>query len=358
MRFDLHRAWARLVFTEPVRLRVYRQIATMLANGLPLVRVLDDLYQRASLRGRRPSEPLAIVLFEWKRAVQSGRMLSDGMSDWAPRAERLLVQAGEQSGRLEASLAAAAEVVQTSRRIRSAVIGGAAYPILILCSIVGYIYLFGTRVVPEFARLGDPAQWHGAARGLHWMSLWVQQWMPLAVLALLAAFGLVAYALPRWSGSSRLWVERVPPFSIYRLISGSSFLLAFSALLAAGITVEKALYRQCESAGPWLRERLEGALLGVKSGLNCGEALRHAGYGFPSAEIVDDLCVYSEYRGFPEVLQRLAHEWMEDGVARISAQMKLANGLAIALLTTVIAWLAVGMFSIQEQVVSSTRLMH
>jgi type II secretory pathway component PulF len=358
MRIDLHRSWARWVFTEAVRLRVYRQIATMLTNGLPLVRVLDDLYQRASSRGRRPSEPLAIAMFEWKRAVQNGRMLSDGMAGWVPRAERLLVQAGEQSGRLEASLAAAADVVQTSRKIRGAVVGGAAYPLLVLVSIVGYIHLFATRVVPEFARLGDPSQWHGAARSLHLMSVWVQQWMPLAVMAALAGVGLIAFALPRWRGSSRLWVERLPPFSIYRLISGSSFLLAFAALLGAGITIEKALYRQCESAGPWLRERLEGALLGVKSGLNCGEALRNAGYGFPSPEIVDDLCVYSEYRGFPEVLQRLADEWMEEGVARISAQMKVANGLAIAALTGVIAWLAVGMFSIQEQVVSATRLMH
>lgn len=358
MAIDLHRAWARLVFSEAVRLRVYRQIATMLVNGLPLVRVLDDLYQRASARGRKPSEPLAIAMFEWKRAVQNGRTLSEGMADWVPRAERLLVQAGEQSGRLEASLASAADVVQTSRKIRAAVAGGAAYPMLVLISILGYIYLFGAKVVPEFARLSDPSHWQGAAGSLYVMSLWVRQWMPAALIAGLAGILVVAYALPRWRGSSRLWVERLPPFSIYRLISGSSFLMAFSALLAAGITVEKALYRQCEFAGPWLRERLEGALLGVKSGLNCGEALRHAGYGFPSAEIVDDLCVYSEYRGFPEVLQRLATEWMEEGVMRISVQMKLANGVAISLLTLVIAWLAIGMFSIQEQVASTTRLVH
>jgi type II secretory pathway component PulF len=358
MRFDLNRAWARLVLTAPVRVRVYRQIATMLANGLPLLRILDDLYQRASLQGRKPAEPLAIALFEWKRSVQNGRTLAEGMADWVPSAERLLIQAGEQSGRLEASLVAVSEVVQATRKIRGAIIGGAAYPVLVLVFVVGYIYLFGTRVVPEFSRLGDPSQWHGAARGLHLMSRWVQEWMLASVMALLALAALVVYALPRWRGDVRLLADRLPPFSIYRMLSGSSFLLAFSALLSAGITVEKSLYRLCESSGPWLRERIEGALMGVKSGLNCGEALRHAGYGFPSPEIVDDLCIYSEYRGFPEVLQRMASEWMDEGVARISAQMKVANGLAILLLTLVIAWLAIGMFSIQEQVASTTRLAH
>jgi type II secretory pathway component PulF len=358
MRFDPNRTWARLVMTAAVRMRVYRQIATMLANGLPLLRILDDLYQRASLKGRKPSEPLAIALFEWKRSVQNGHTLAEGMREWVPIAEQLLILAGEQSGRLETSLVAVVEVVQATRKIRAAVIGGAAYPALVLGFVLGYIYLFGTRVIPEFSRLGDPSAWHGAARSLHLMSTWVRGWMPLFILLVIALAAAMFYSMPRWCGSVRLLADRLPPYSIYRMLSGSGFLLAFSALLSAGITVEKSLYRLCGAAGPWLRERLEGALLGVKSGLNCGEALRHAGYGFPSPEIVDDLCIYSEYRGFPEVLKTLADEWMEEGVARISAQMKVVNGVAITVLTGVIAWLAIGMFSIQEQVAAATRLAH
>jgi type II secretory pathway component PulF len=358
MRFDPNRTWARLSMTAGVRTRVYRRIATMLANGLPLLRVLDDMYQRASYQGRKPSEPLAIAFFEWKRSVQNGRTLAEGMREWVPLTEQMLIAAGEQSGRLEASLVAVVDVVQATSKIRSAVIGGAAYPILVLGFVLGYIYLFGTRVIPEFSRLGDPAQWHGPARSMHFMSIVVQGWMLPIVLLLIALGAVLIYSMSRWRGSVRLVADRLPPYSIYRMLSGSGFLLAFSALLAAGITVEKSLYRLCDSAGPWLRERLEGALLGVKSGLNCGEALRNSGYGFPSPEIVDDLCIYSEYRGFPEVLKTLANEWMEEGVARISAQMKVLNGVAISVLTLVIAWLAAGMFSIQEQVAAAAKLAH
>ena len=358
MRFDVNRLWARVSMTAAMRMRVYRRIATMLSNGLPLLRVLDDLYLRASHRGRKPAEPLAIALFEWKRSVQNGRTLAEGMRDWVPPTEQMLIQAGEQSGRLEASLLAVVEVVQATRKIRAAVIGGAAYPVLVLAFVLGYIYLFGTRVIPEFSRLGDPAMWHGPARSLHLMSHLVQGWMLQLVLLLLSLAALLLYSMSRWRGSLRLVADRLPPYSLYRLLSGSGFLLAFSALLSAGVTVEKSLYRLCDSAGPWLRERLEGALLGVKSGLNCGEALRNAGYGFPSPDIVDDLCIYSEYRGFPEVLKTLADEWMEEGVARVAAQMKVANGVALSILTLVIAWLAAGMFSIQEQVAAATRLAH
>jgi hypothetical protein len=54
----------------------------------------------------------------------------------------------------------------------------------------------------------------------------------------------------------------------------------------------------------------------------------------------------------------MADEWMAEGVERISRQMKVLNGVAIAMLTLVIAGLVVGMFSIQGQVASTTRLLH
>jgi type II secretory pathway component PulF len=356
MRPAIERGWARLSMTATVRLRMYRKIATMLANGLPLLRILDELALRASAQGRKPSQPLAVALSEWKRAVQNGQTMADGMRDWVPRAEQLVILAAEQSGRLEVGLAAVIDVVQASRKIRTSIAGGVAYPALVLGVVVAYVYLFGTLVVPEFARVSDPSRWRGSAQALYQVSEWVRSWMPLLLLLLISAALAFVHSLPRWRGSSRILADRLPPYSIYRMVQGSGFLFAFAALLSAGITVEKSLLRLCENANPWLRERLEGALLGVKSGLNCGEALKNAGYAFPSAEIVDDLCIHAEYRGFPEVLRMVADEWLEDGVSHIAQQMRVLNGVAIALLAGVIAFLVTGMFSIQQHVGSAARL--
>ncbi|MDR5671210.1 type II secretion system F family protein, partial [Burkholderia cenocepacia] len=93
-------------------------------------------------------------------------------------------------------------------------------------------------------------------------------------------------------GNVRAWLDRYPPYSIYRLITGCGFLVALSSLQAAGFTVERSLARLAADATPWLRQRIDDMLFGVKSGLNVGEAMKNAGYRFPSEEIVDDLCVY------------------------------------------------------------------
>jgi type II secretory pathway component PulF len=352
---DLNRHWAKLQLSDAVRLNLYRKIAKMLSNDLPLLKILEELWKRASDDGRKPNEPMAIVLDDCKRMVQNGRMLSEGLEWWIPKTEQMIIMAGEQSGRLEAILISVIDVVQSGKKIKNVIIGGVAYPIAILILILGYVYIFGTRVIPEFARMVDPTTWRGSAKSLYIMSLLVQNWMPYVVIALVGTFVAVFVSMPRWRGNVRVVLDNFAPYSIYRLMAGSSFLMAFSSLQFAGITVEKSLIRIADMSDPWLRERLEGALLGVKSGLNCGEALKNAGYGFPSKEVVDDLCIYAEYKGFADALKVLADEWMEDGVEKISAQMKVLNGMSIVVLAFVIGWLVTGFFGIQHEIASMMR---
>ncbi|MFS2020853.1 type II secretion system F family protein, partial [Massilia sp. CT11-108] len=188
MRFDVTRAWAKTQFSAAARVRLYRKIAKMLTNGLPLLRILEVLRERASDNGRKPQEPLAIVLDDCRRQVQNGRMLSESLEGWAPRPERMILLAGEQSGNVEAALLAVVDVVQAQQRIKAVIVGGLVYPCAILALILVYVYLFGTKVIPEFTRITDPTNWHGAARSLYVMSEVVQHWM----LAIVGALALVA----------------------------------------------------------------------------------------------------------------------------------------------------------------------
>jgi type II secretory pathway component PulF len=358
MRFDPNRAFARLQFTDSRRLRLYRKVAKMLANGLPLLKILGELRARASDNGRNNGDAMVVIFDDCLRMVQNGRMLSEALQPWIPANEQMIIYAGEQSGRLEHTLTVLINVVQAGKKIRRVVLGGLAYPAAILCMIMIYIYVFGTRVVPQFALMVDPAKWRGAAGSLYLMSQLVEKWSVPFVVALAGAIALLLYSLPRWRGSLRALADRVAPYSIYRLLAGSSFLLAFAALQAAGISVEKSLMRLSDAAGPWLRERLDGALMGVKSGLNCGEALRNAGYRFPSREVIDDLCVYAEYKGFTEALAMLADEWIEEGVDTVTAQMKVLNGMAIIALSIVMGWLVTGFFGLQQEIAALSRAAH
>lgn len=358
MALDLNRHWARLQLTSAARLRLYRKIGKMLSNGLPLLRVLDELELRASSDGRKPNEPEAIVLADWKRVVQNGGMLAEGMEWWVPYAEQMIILAGEQSGRLEVALESVAGVVTAGSKIRSAVVGGLAYPLAVFAMVIAYIYLFGVRVIPQFARIVDPSRWQGAAHSLYVMSDLVQHWL-LVFVALVAAVAFAFwFSLSRWPRGPRIVLDRYPPYSIYRLVNGCGFLMAFASLQTSGYTVEKSLSKLADKASPWLRVRIEDTIFGVRSGLNAGEALKSAGYRFPSKEIVDDLCIYAEYNGFDQALRSLAEEWMEEGVATVDSQMRKLNGIAIGVLSIVIGWLVTGFFGIQQAIATMTSTIH
>ncbi|PMS22577.1 type II secretion system protein F [Trinickia dabaoshanensis] len=358
MALDVNRRWARLQLTTQARLRLYRKIAKMLANGLPLLKILEELEMRASHEGRKPSEPLALTLADWRGIVQNGGMLAEAMAWWVPHTEQMIVMAGEQSGRLEASLLNVCAVVQYSRRIRTAIVGGLTYPAVIVAMTIGYVYLFGKLVIPRFASIVNPEHWHGVAKSLYTLSRFVQSGMVYCLLVLAALLIALFYSMPRWAGRLRVWLDRFPPYSIYRLITGCGFLVAFSSLQQAGFTVERSLDRLGADARPWLRQRIDDMLFGVKSGVNVGEAMKNAGYGFPSEEIVDDLCVYAEYKGFAEALHSLASEWMSEGVETIEAQMRVVNGFAIVVLALVLSWLITGFFGIQQEIAAMARSLH
>lgn len=352
---DVNRWWAKAQLTANARLRTYRKIGKMLGNGLPLLKVLEDLESRASHNGRKPHEPLAIVLADWRRTVQNGGLLAEGMASWIPQSEQMIILAGEQAGHVEQALESVARVVVAGRKIRSSIVSGVTYPSMVLVMIFAYIYLFGTRVIPQFTAFSDPHTWHGAARSLYLMSEFTQRWMLPVVALAMALCALVAWSMPNWNGRFRIALDRLPPYSLYRLVVGSGFLMAFASLQSCGFTVEKSLVRLGAKAAPWLRARIDDALFGVKSGLNAGEALRATGYRFPSSEIVDDLCIYSQYSGFAAALEVLAAEWLEDGVEVVGMQMRVLNGMAIVLLAIVIAWLVTGFFGIQQEIAAVSR---
>ena len=71
-----------------------------------------------------------------------------------------------------------------------------------------------------------------------------------------AVVGTVVYALPRWRGPVREAFSGVWPFSMYRFLWGTSFLLSVSALVEAGRPVGDALTLMEQQAKPWYRDKL------------------------------------------------------------------------------------------------------
>lgn len=351
---EVKKTLRRIAFSSKLRLRVYRKISTMIKYGIPLQRVLEMLYMQASSNGKNPSNNMAIIMQSWIRDIKNGHTLSVAVSSWVPDNERMMIEAGEESQSMSDSLDDLIKITQGMRNIKSTVMGGIIYPIVLLGFICGVLFLFSKRVFPAFDSVFPMEQWVGLAASMAGLANFVQNYLMVVIIALIALFTVITISLPRWTGKYRIYLDKIPPWSIYRLISGAGFLMSLGALINSGVQTSKALEKINRHANPWLRERISATLKYVYSGLNVGKALRRAGYDYPDKELIEDLVVYADLPSFSEMLDILGKEWLTDTTDKVSKQTKILNGVALFCLFGVIAWLFSGLYAIVNQITQST----
>ena len=174
-----------------------------------------------------------------------------------------------------------------------------------------------------------------------------------SMAALIMLIGAVVWSLPRWTGATRVKFDRIPPWSLYRLMQGSGFLLSFATMNKAGIKTTDALRLMQRDAQPWMVERLGKALGIMNNGFNLGEALYRSKMEFPDAETVNDLRTYAGLDKFDEALVLIGRENLEETVQRIDSQASAMRNVGIVLLALVFTWIAAGIFSLQQQMTSN-----
>ena len=146
-------------------------------------------------------------------------------------------------------------------------------------------------------------------------------------------------------------MDRIPPWSFYRLIIGTLWLFTLSTLLQAGVQLTHAVDDMLDraEADRWLRERLLAMRSQLNIGNDLGGALENIGFDFPDRELVDDIRVYATLPDFDRQLQSIASEWLEESMQRISAQAKVINIACISGIITLLIGLAMAVSSLQQQ---------
>lgn len=355
MAFDtksLEEKFIRLQFTGRKRLAIYRKLIRFLHNGVQLTQALEILWNHETDDGKKPKKPAALALDAWLKAVDNGLSFGRAIKGWVPEKDRRVIEAGEEAGKLELALENAIFIVENERRIKSTLIGGLIYPVLLVFVVIGFLMLFGLKVVPAFEEILPRSRWTGAGAQMAVMSDFVNYWLFPCLFAFGVLIGVVFWSLPRWTGSMRVRLDRWPPWSLYRLTSGAGFMLTVSAMVRAGVPVPRVLRAMMRDASPWFAERMQRTLHFVNDGSNLGEALWKTKFNFPDRETVQDLRAYAALEGFSDVLEKLGREWIDQAVEKIKAQTDLMRNVGIMLVGVTIAWLASGIFSLQQQITS------
>jgi len=335
------------------RRRLWLKLARLLNSNIPLLRALDNLHSRR-VANSGASDPMAMALSEWRTIVNNGQPLSDAVADWVSDDERMLILSGEESGTLADTLLSIALVMDAKKRVRQALYG-IIYPAFLGILVVAFVWYFGVKVMPQFTGLvaSRGAQWQGSALVLVNVSAFVREWMLLIVAAGVATVGFVVGSLPYWTtraGALRVFLDRsVPPWTIYRLNVGTSWMVSLAALVKSGMRTERALQQLGLRANPWLKERISATVRGLHAGQNLGDALARSGFGFPDRELIEDIGLYAEHAGLGDALDKLGRDWLEEAVDLIRSRVAVLIVIAVLAMGLTIGGVVSGVMSMQSQ---------
>lgn len=327
------------------RFRIYRKLEGMLRMNEALSRSLDRLYLNSSEMGKYPRRPAAVALREWFLKDRAGITLSEAMEGWVPTSELYMIRAGEESGTMAKALSSIMTVGEKGKQMKEAVSYAVGYPAFMLVLVSFVLWTFGVNLI-ENMRKSAPANVVAAMGGITVVSDIINDWGITLIIAIFVICMVITFSLPRWRGTIRAKFDMFPPWSWYRILQGSGFLLGLSSLLGAQVPLRRSLEILEEQGNPWMRERINAARNEVLRGRNLGEALRIGKYNFPDPMVAVDLEILSERADVGSVIEQVTHEWINEQIMTLKAQAVLSRNIGMALVGGIIAWAMMSIFSV------------
>ncbi|MDR1071966.1 MAG: type II secretion system F family protein [Rickettsiales bacterium] len=355
MAVSLNALYAKMMFRLDFdkRMNLYRKIASLLRNNFTIMNALERCWQIESKDGRKKNEPFAIALRAWQDGLERGLSFGETVHGWTPESEHLMLSVGDVS-RLSLALDNLTSVSQGIRKIKKALFDALSYPAFLLAMTFVIVIMVGLYLVPPLSEAaGGDIVWRGAARSLVALAEFSERYWMSALIAVAAAGLFIWWSLSRLSGRVRVFLDKLPPWNMYKVSVSVSWLMSLAVMVASGTSLPVALRMLSESGSGYLRSNLEPAERLIENGYNLGQALNNTGRHFPNDEIIGDLEVYADMTEFDKNLYQISNDYMESSVRRMEGLSSILNSVGILLVSAAIAWVVLGTFEMQEQITSA-----
>ena len=298
-------------------------LSDLLAAELELERALEvtiKIYedQNQSLR--------PLVLKRWQRALLEGRLAQE-LALWVPATEAMVLQAqGEvEAGRL---FEAAARIAEARAKQLKAVWTAVAMPLALGVGIVMSLWLSGAEFVPVMMEMVPESRMEMSAKLFTGASSWVHANVLLLCVEIGALVAVLSGLTFWWSGPGRTVADRFPPFSLYRTVAGSSFLVVTIEFLRAGVDLNDRSFGELKSAASaYTRSRISAIEGRMNQGAGLGAAMVEAGHGFPDPSLVAVVAALDGTEGWEEKLSGFVERWIDRSEEMLKRRTAVLNAV-------------------------------
>jgi type IV pilus assembly protein PilC len=321
-----------------------QQFNTLIKAGIPILKALDLLSERAAAERLRP------VLGEVRRLVREGTTLSEALEQQGvfPKIYTVSVLAGEKSGNLSGVLEYYIAYQRVTTGFRKKLISTLIYPIILISAATFIVTYLVSSVIPKFAGLYTDLNitLPQATRILIAVTVTYRMYL-LSTIAVLVVLAVAAFA---WSQSAQggLAMERIRmrlPLigETITKFQFAQFCRTLSTLLTGGTPLVQAM----ETAGGAIRSRLiSGAIAKGAQLVREGQSLHSS---LSSTGLVPDLALemieVGEASGSLSAMLASVAEFYEDDVnTHLANMVALIEPAILIFMAILIAFILVALY--------------
>jgi len=322
-----------------------RQLATMIASGLSLLRSLSILADQTE------NKTLARDVAEVRNDVESGVALSAALAKHAdvfPPLMINMVRAGEVGGFLDSVLESVAKNFEDEVRLRGKIKSAMTYPVVVfaiaIIAVIGMLLFIVPVFVEMFANLGGELP--GPTKVLVALSSFLKIGFVPMVIAIGA--GMYLWKKNRQKLAFREKVEpiflKLPVFGgLIQKIAVSRFTRNLGAMLRAGVPILQSLDIVGEASGNIV---IEHAAKDVRESVRQGNSLAKplAEHSVFPPMVVQMMAVGEDTGALDDMLDKIADFYDQEVEATTDALTSLVEPLMIAVLGTIIGGMIIALY--------------
>ena len=324
----------------------YEQLATLMTNGVPMLRSLKILQEQTQIPIFR--EALTDVIGR----VEDGETLSDSFKRHPKVFSEIAVnmsKAGAEGGFLEDALTRVAAFTEQQAELRSKTIGALIYPMVLATIgsiIVGVLLIF---FVPSFGKIFETMRQQGelptATIWLLAFSEFLQRWW--WIMGIAAVFGYLIVKMQLSTPQGRLfadkWTLKVPLLgSVLLSLAICRFCRVLGTLLKNGVPILRGLEISAEATG---NKVLEAAIVKASDNITSGETLAKplaASNQFPR-NVTEMISVAEESNTLDDVLINISEGLEKQTMRRLDIMVKLIEPLMLVVMAAIVMFVVIAL---------------
>jgi len=336
---DLNDKLNALLFNAQNRIDIYTIMTEMLDNGIALPDAIKKftLGKKTFGMGKDASTFVMEKVYRKLSTGDGGVMFSKAIQDNIPEDEFMILFSAEENGRLVYGLKDAVYLLETKQRVSSSIKSELMMPVILLLVVGIMMWVLQFKVMPIIAKVLKPELWPDIAINLNNMSHFVVYNGVFVVGALILLYWAFSQSAPVLRNQTvRPILDKLPLYSEYKQMQGSSFLMSVSAMLSGGTSLAKTLQTLYDYATPYMRDYIEKSIniqaRGGDTGGN-GECLNN---GLFNNQVSFGIYIYGDLQDFQKALYVISKKSSEDLLKNISSKLAVVRNLAMFSLLSII----------------------